>query len=230
MSIGEPLDPAMGADWRAFVDAPARFVARRWLSDCLGNMANEATLTALSQHPRFQGRLTQRLVQRHALTPPEALPAPQADDLPVYLLPPDAGDSLAHYCGAICHATAFVREIRAPRVIELKARFGESAFAAALAHRELATTDIAHADDGALEHAIARDGAACLAAWVAQQPAELAAWLRLGLAGDALPDAGDIDPEIHLRGAAIIRRAAAAIGDTATADAVAVDAASQEAT
>ncbi|SDL86166.1 hypothetical protein SAMN05661010_02722 [Modicisalibacter muralis] len=211
MSIGEPLHPTTGADWRAFVDAPMRFVSRRWLGDCLGDMADEATLTALAQHPRFQGRLTQRLVQRHALAPPEALPAPQADDLPVYLLPPDGGDSLAHYCGAICHATAFVREIRAPRVIELKARFGEAAFATALAHRELAIADTAHADDDALEHAIARDGAACLAIWVAQQPAELAAWLRLRLAGD-VPSATDgIAAEIHQRGAAIVRRAAAII-------------------
>lgn len=203
------------AAWRAFVEAPARHVSRSRLRDCLGDVADDATLDALAGHPRFQGRLTQRLAQRHGLALPGTLSAPPEEDALLLALPAEAGATLAHHCGVICHALDFVREIRAPRVVALKQRFGESAFAAALANRELAVAGTSCDDIDALEREVHRDGAACLAAWLAGQPAELAAWLRLGLANE-LPEAShDSAPEILRQGPAIVRCAAAIVAAAA---------------
>ncbi|EPC00814.1 hypothetical protein L861_13570 [Litchfieldella anticariensis FP35 = DSM 16096] len=212
MNAGASLEKSASDDkWQAFVAAPTRCIALRWLCDCLGDMADEATQQSLAGHPRFQQRLAQRLIQQHGLTPPDMLPVPDEDDLALFLLSPDVGDSLVQYCGMICHAMAFVREIRAPRVIELKERFGESAFVTALANRDLAIHEGPYTDDDALEHTVLRDGVACLAIWLAQQPAELSAWLRLGLARDPRLADADITPEVREHGATIVRRAAAAI-------------------
>lgn len=197
----------------AFLDSPAHCIAPRWLRDCLGDIADDATMDALAGHPRFQRRLMQLLIRRHDLPPPGSLPAPGESDLTLLRLPSDAGDTLVHYCGMICHAMAFVREIRAPRVVALKERFGEAAFAAALASRELAISGATFADDDALAHAVHRDGSACFAAWLSSQPAELIAWLRLGLACDLETSDAGMTPEIHAQGVLITRRAAAIIAD-----------------
>ncbi|MDX5376845.1 MAG: hypothetical protein LPK08_04890 [Halomonas sp.] len=200
------------APWRSFVEAPARGVAFSWLQDCLGEIADDATLEALAHHPRFQRRLAQRLVDRHGLTPPEALPAPTEEDARLLALPAWAGTTLNLYCGVICHATAFVREIRAPRVMALKQRFGDAAFAAALANRELAVTTASDDDIELLAQAVKRDGQACVLAWLSQQPPELATWLRLGVAS-GLPEeeVPDATAEVRRQGPRIVRCAAAIV-------------------
>lgn len=206
--------------WQAFVDAPTRCIALRWLCDCLGDVADGATQQSLARHPRFRQRLVQRLIQQHGLMSPDRLPIPVGDDQLLFLLPPDASDILVQYGGMICHAMAFVREIRAPRVIELKERFGESAFVTALANRDLALHQGPYTDDDALEYAVLRDGVACLAVWLEQKPTELSAWLRLGLASDPRLANAEIAPEVREHGAAIVRRAAAAIIEDAVEEPV----------
>ncbi|MFM9272147.1 hypothetical protein ACJ7V3_18110 [Halomonas elongata] len=200
------------APWQAFVEVPTRCVALEWLCAELEDAADDATQMTLARHPRFQRRLGERLALRHGLTLPEALPVPDADDLALFRLSPEAGEALARYCGMICHARAFVHEIRAPRVVELKQRFGEAPYMAALSNRDLALHGPEHDDDEALEHAVERDGGACLTAWLARQPAELTAWLRLGVLGGALVD---ISPgeAVREQGPAIVRRAATAMVD-----------------
>lgn len=203
---------ASGAAWRSFVEEPVRCIARPWLHDCLGEIADDTTLEALVRQPRFQRRLAQRLIDRHGLMPPEALPVPTEEDARLLALPAQAGATLAHYCGVIWHATAFVREIRAPRVVALKQRFGDGGFAAALDNRELAVA-AAHGEDiETLAREVRRDGQACVSAWLSLQSPELAAWLRLGLAG-ILPEQGaqDVSPEIRRQGPRIVRRAAAIV-------------------
>ncbi|NIC04764.1 type III secretion protein [Billgrantia bachuensis] len=204
-------EPSASA-WRSFVEAPARCIARPWLQDCLGGMADDTTLEALMRHPRFQRRLTQRLIERHGLTPPEALPVPTEEDARLLALPARAGGTLAHFCGVISHAAAFVREIRAPRVMALKQRFGDAAFAAALANRELAGATASDDDIEMLAQAVERDGQACVSAWLSQQPPELAAWLRLGLAS-GLPEeeVPDATAEVRRQGLRIVRCAAAIV-------------------
>lgn len=197
--------------WRSFVEFPVRCIARPWLHDCLGGMADDATQEALARHPRFQSRLAQRLIRRYGLLSPEALPAPTGEDALLFTLPAQAGATLAHYCGVICHATAFVREIRAPRVVALKERFGNAAFAAALANRELAVAAVADDDIETLAREVRGDGQACVSAWLSLQPPELAAWLRLGLAGNLPKEAQDATPEIRRQGPRIVRCAAAIV-------------------
>lgn len=197
--------------WQAFVAAPARHVARRWLRACMGDLADDATLDALVRQPRFQGRLTQQLVDCHALPPPGTLSAPPvAEDALLLVLPANASAALVRYCGAIYHARDFVREIRAPRVVALKQRFGDAVFAAALANRALAVAGTPCDDIDTLERDVQRDGTACLLAWLNEQPAALAAWLRLGLAGEP-GDAAPACPDIVRHGPAIVRCAAAIV-------------------
>ncbi|WP_104202792.1 hypothetical protein [Billgrantia saliphila] len=205
-------EPSASA-WRSFVESPARCMARPWLQDCLGGIADDAILEALMRHPRFQRRLAQRLIDRHGLTPPEALPVPTEEDARLLALPARAGATLAHYCGVIWHATAFVREIRAPRVVALKQRFGDAAFAAALANRELAVATAAADDIETLAREVRRGGEACVSAWLSLQPPELAAWLRLGLAA-GLPEEEALEaasPEVRRQGPRIVRCAAAIV-------------------
>lgn len=207
-----PVDEPQTATWRAFVEAPTRYVAAFWLGDSLGGVAEDAILEDLVERPRFQRRLVQRLIDRHGLVPPEALPAPVEQDAPLLTLPPHAGVALVQYCGVLCHAMAFVREIRAPRVVALKQRFGESAYAAAVANRGLAVTSASSDDTEALARQVQSDGEACVLAWLALQPAEWVAWLKLGVAGDLPPaPAPDVDPEVSRQGPRIVRRAAAII-------------------
>ncbi|MFQ3786214.1 hypothetical protein [Halomonas sp. A29] len=200
------------AAWRSFVEAPTRCVARPWLHACLGGIADDATLEVLARHPRFQSRLAQRLIDRHGLTPPEAMPVPTEEDARLLVLPAQAGVTLVHYCGVICHATAFVREIRAPRVVALKERFGAAAFAAALANRELSVAAASGDDIETLAREVRRDGQACVSAWLALQPPELAAWLRLGPTANLPEEAQDATPEVYQQGPRIVRCAAAIVG------------------
>ena len=221
------MSSAVPDTWQDFIASPARSVALRWLCSMLDDVADEASQTALAQHPRFEQRLIERLVAQHNLTPPAALPVPAEEDIALFRLPPDAGGDLVRHCGMICHAPLFVREIRAPRVVALKERFGEAPFLAALANRDLAIVDTAnaHVDDDALAHAVQRDGLACFAVWLSRQPTELTNWLRLGIADDprlsqgtsqgtsreAPPDDLEIAPSVREKGIDIVRRAASAM-------------------
>lgn len=188
-----------------------RCVARPWLHECLGGISDAAALEVLARHPRFQRRLAQRLIDRYGLTPPEALPVPAEEDARLLALPAQAATTLTHYCGVICHATAFVREIRAPRVMALKERFGDAAFTVALANRELAVAATSGDDIETLAREVRRDGQACVSAWLALQPAELTAWLRLGLAANLPGEAQGATPEVCQQGPRIVRCVAAIV-------------------
>lgn len=202
-------DSAQFDPWQAFIEKPTEYVALQWLCAELENVADDATQAVLARHPRFQKRLGEQLAHRHGLLPPEELPMPEANDLVLFKLPPGAGEELARYCGMICHARAFVHAIRATRVVELKQRFGELSYRAALSNRDVALHSHDYADDDALEHSVERDGVACIAAWMSMQPTGLTDWLRLGVLGS--PGRPDSEPsdEIFKQGPDIVRRASA---------------------
>lgn len=212
MSLKAVDSAALAEGWKAFLAAPAQCLAPSRLSEVLGEVAEADTRAALARHPRFQPRLVEAVIRRHGLTPPEALPVPEAPDVALFQLAPEAGDELVRCCGMICHAATLASEIRAARVIALKARFGEVPFMVAVGHRELAcAAPLTSDDDEALEDAVQRDGVACVAAWLAQLPAELAAWLRLGLVAEVGLAEAEIPPRIRDHGVAIVRGAAAAM-------------------
>lgn len=204
--------------WQDFIAAPVRCVAMNRIAEILDGVADdEATLTAVAYHPRFQQRLTERLMQRHGLTAPAALPPLAEEDQVILQLAPEHAGELVHYCGMICHATTFVREIRAPRVVALKQHFGTAAFLTALAHHQLALPYPPQTVDDALTDTFAntlhQDGLACVASWLAQQSDEMGAWLRLGIAADPMIDSQEISPQIREQGVAIVRCAATAVLD-----------------
>lgn len=208
-------DTSPGFRWQDFIASPARCVSLHWVADSLEDTADEASLAVIARHPRFQQRLTERLVMRHHLTAPSALPTPAEEDLVIFQLAPDGGGDLARFCGMICHAITFVREIRAPRVVALKQRFGTTAFLTALANRALALPSSPHADADALDDGFAdtvhQDGLVCIACWLAHQPDELRAWLRLGIAADPRLDELELPHQEAEQRVAIVRRAAAAL-------------------
>lgn len=207
-----------GFSWQDFAAAPARCVALNWIAETLEHVTDdEATLAAVAYHPRFQQRLAERLVQRYGLTAPAAVPPLAEEDLVILQLAPEHAGELVHYCGMICHATTFVREIRAPRVVALKQRFGTSAFLTALSHHQLALPYAPQATDDALHDDFAntlhQDGLACVSTWLAQQPDEIGAWLRLGIAADPMIGNQEVSPQIREQGMAIVRCAATAVLD-----------------
>lgn len=209
------VDTSPGFRWQDFIASPAHCVSLHWIADSLEDTADETDLAVIARHPRFQQRLTERLVMRHHLTSPSALPVPAEEDFVIFQLAPDSGRDLARFCGMICHAITFVREIRAPRVVALKQRFGTTAFLTALANRALALSSSTHADADALDDGFAdtvhQDGLVCVACWLAQQPSELRAWLRLGVAADPRLDELEIPHQEVEQRIAIVRRAAAAL-------------------
>lgn len=87
--------------------------------------------------------------------------------------------ALAHAAGAVRHAVRVRALVRGPEIAALAARIGPEARAAALQHTPAAPLPPTVYATGDLAADIAADGAACVAAWLAELPAWAAARLRL---------------------------------------------------
>ena len=194
--------------WSAFVASPLHSVHRARLQVCFDNLElPAATLDAMLAQPRLRERLTRMLEQRFGLQPLDAIEPPQAADVPVATLGAPHLSELARRCGVVFWAHAFVREIRAPAVRALRERFGDALFDLALAEHTLACPVAAHEMPTTLDTlaaAVARDGQACVNAWLAEQPRALAAWYRLK--ADEPAGAAPVTARIEHYGPPIVRR------------------------
>jgi hypothetical protein len=198
--------------WQDMIEQPLAFVADRCVRECLPAELDERHYRALRNAPRFNARLLQLLASRFDV-PTSALQTPPHDeDLPVLLLSAAQFQRLPRLCGAIWHSATLSREIRSHAVNQLRGALGNEVFAQALAHRSLAGAADLLRQPADLVQAIDRDGAACVLAWLQQQPAELAAWLRLRLdvpLGEeaTATAAATFDPRIVRRAAATFNEA-----------------------
>jgi hypothetical protein len=116
-------------------------------------------------------------------------------------------DSLAARAGVVVHARQFLQEIRGPVLAALAERFGPQALDDARRHAGLAADRPTTDDPEALEAEVARDGAACLAAWIAALPVALQTRVRLKWPHDLAVPTTD-DAVLLDRGPAILRSVA----------------------
>lgn len=173
--------------WQALSAAPLAFVRPAVVERCLEGCPIPWR-DLLMTHPRFGQRVEAMLMDAHGLRPLTQLPAPDETTLKVLRLPPPRLAELGRLCGAIWHATTLAREVRGEVQRHLREHLGPGIYEQALALRDLAGAPDLLRDPDALLDAIVQDGAACLAQWLAQQPAPLRAWLALRL---ELPAAGE---------------------------------------
>jgi hypothetical protein len=195
--------------WQGLLEQPLNFVRPPIVRECLPEGVSDHQVAALRNTPRFEGRLLQLLAARFKLPALGQVQAPQEEDLPVLLLAPKTFQTLPRLCGAIWHSATLSREIRSDAVTQLRSALGNEVFATALAHRALAGAADLLRQPADLLQAIDRDGAACVAGWLAQLPADLRIWLRLRL------DLPPFDGQPVAAGAEIVRRAAATLDQPA---------------
>jgi hypothetical protein len=134
-----------------------------------------ASLDVLLAEPRFHDRLLQLLAG-------SAAPLDAIDDAGDRLLlraSVSQWAELSRACGTVCHAQTFARAIQAAQVQTLTERFGRPLYELALRHRAFAWLPAVLKDPAALEAAVCATGEACMAAWYAQLPVSLQAWMSL---------------------------------------------------
>lgn len=197
--------------WQGMIEQPLAFVADRCVRECLPAELEDRHYRALRNAPRFNARLLQCLTGHFDVNTTALQTPPQDEDLPILLLSAEQFQRLPRLCGAIWHSATLSREIRSQAVNQLRGALGNDVFAQALAHRALAGAADLLRQPADLVQAIDRDGAACVLAWLQQQPAGLAAWLRLRLdvpLGDEAAATAAATSHSH-----IVRRAAATFYD-----------------
>jgi hypothetical protein len=177
------------------------------VAECFSEWGEHSIVASIQAEQRFQSRL-ERLFQDHFGLPSlSEVEQPREEDLAIALLEPEHFAALAVPCGVVVHGRSFIQEIRASALRALKMRFGEELFTLALTHPELAGTAPVLTDLEELEQAIQQDGEACIAAWLAAQPASLAAWLRLKAADEPIYSRA-LSTDLLQRGPGIVRRVA----------------------
>lgn len=174
--------------WRNLIEDPLGFVSPEHVHAALGDWISASDMVKLRKHPRFDGRLLQQLISHFRLQPLALIEQPDALDLPVLVLSPEAFSGLPRLCGALWHAPTLSREIRGDVVSELRRLLGNDAFALALANREVGGAANLLRQPAELLEVIDRDGAACVSAWLRAQPSPLRDWLRLRFADPQVDD------------------------------------------
>lgn len=196
--------------WRELLEQPLKFVRAEHLAGCFSEALSAGQLEAFRDAPRFQERSLRLLMSRFNLQPLAAAPTPDVLDLPVLLLAPDSFRRLPRLCGAIWHSATLSREIRSDVVSQLRQLLGDDVFSLALANRPLAGAADLLRQPAELLHAIDRDGAACVSAWLHAQSPALRGWLRLRFDDPAVQDGQDGKGALDVK---IIRCAAATLAE-----------------
>ena len=167
-----------------------------------GAWADPASVAPLIA-PGLQAHTAQRLLSSPRLAPrasrwlagllghgdPEALPPA---DRALALAPAETLEQVALCAGAVWHAPRMRALLLGADIAVLRDRLGDDARRIGLRHAALASTSAqpgAAEDANALAEDIARDGAACLAAWIEALPDWAAARLRLKRPAEGIPPA-----------------------------------------
>lgn len=170
---------------------------------CFRTVGADGLPDGLLDEPRFAARLVQ-IVTRHYDLADTGETIEEADRA-LALLSRENLEKLALRAGVVMHARQFVQEIRGPVLAALGERFGADALDDARRHADLAMDKAKIDDVDELEAEIARDGTACLAAWIESLPVSLQRRVRLKWPNDhAVPVTDHTD--LVERGPAILRR------------------------
>ncbi len=171
-----------------------------------------ATMQRLMESPRTAARASKLLGDRLGHGSLDAL---GPVDRELALASAGSLRAVAAEAGAVWHAARVRTLLRAGEIAALAALHGSGIRAAALRHAALspaldtAAGDTADSDTtagGGLGEAISRDGARCLAAWIATLPAWAGNRVRLKWPDDAAPPE---DARLRIQAVAVVRAVAA---------------------
>ena len=171
-------------------------------------------LCAMLAMPRLRGAIVQVLARRFALAYPENDGVRAEADRAVMGLPVAQWEALPVACGIALWRHAIVNEIRQPQRQRLQTELGDDVFARAIDYVETlpALSRASMGDPSAA--AVRRDGHACVAAWVAEQPAGWAGWLALKSSASGTGAAHALQATVQPEWADIVRPVAAALALT----------------
>lgn len=162
----------------------------------------QSTAQWLMTSPRTAARASRLLSERLGQGSLDAL---EPADRGLALAPAAALRAVAAAAGAVWHAARVRNLLRAQEINALAAQHGPDVRAAALRHAALSPRpDVVPGEE--LGDAVARDGARCIAAWIAALPAWAGDRIRLKWTDDAAPPA---DPALQAQATAIVRAVAA---------------------
>ena len=187
--MGQAMDTTHeAASWRGLFPQVAVYAHPRRIVDAFGGAIGDDVATRLAEEQRFRDRLSALLAETFALSEDFGDGVPS--DATVRLGRASSADlsRLVRQCGAVYWARAVVGVIEAKSVVTLQQVLGDDAYAAALAHRDLAAPDPTFPAPDDLDQAVSAAGLRCLAAWCALQPPAFAQRMRL-----KFPDRAELD-------------------------------------
>jgi hypothetical protein len=206
--MGQAMDTMHdAASWRGLFPQAAAYVHPRRIVDAFGGVIGDDVAVRLAEETRFRDRLSALLAGTFALSEDFGDGVPSHAALKLGRASSADLSRLVRQCGAVYWARAIVGVIEAKSVVTLQQTLGDDAYAAALAHRDLATPDPTLPARDDLDPAVSSAGFRCLAAWCALQPPAFAQRLRL-----KFPDQAELDevvaPPFDIVGPPIVDRLA----------------------
>lgn len=182
------------AHWQTFRSQPAAFAHPRRIVHAFDGLISDDIALNLAGDERFRQRLSVLLAETYALSDEFTAEPPSG---PVRRLALVSSSDLTRWVrqfGAVYWARAIVGAIESSVVAALKQMLGDEAYAAALAHRDLAGPDASLPHQIDLDHAVTSAGLRCLAAWCSRHPQAIAQRIRLKLPGNAELDGPLLQP------------------------------------
>src|SRR5215475_841611 len=182
------------ACWETFRSQPAMGVHPRHIVRAFGGVISDDIASKLAEEGRFHHRLSALLTETYALSDDFGTDPPSG---PMRRLALASGSDLTRLIrqfGAVYWARAIVSAIESSAVVALKQMLGDEAYAAALAHRDLAGPDGSLPDQIILDQAVTSAGLCCLAAWCSRQPLAIAQRIRLKLPDNPELDGAAVQP------------------------------------
>jgi len=173
--------------WETFRSQPAAFVHVRRIVDAFGGLIAQEVASKLRQEERFRARLSALLAEGHIWSDDFGEGAPSGPVRRLVLLSGAHAETLVRRCGAVYWARALLGQIEAGTVAAIRQALGDEAYAAAIAHRDLAGPDVNLPPPSQLDAAVMVAGTRCLAAWCDRQPDGIAQRVRL-----MLPDSPEL--------------------------------------
>lgn len=182
------------AHWQTFRSQPAAFAHPRRIVHAFDGRIGDDIAAKLAEDGRFRHRLSALLADAYALSDDFGDDPPSGPSQRLALASSaDLARSVRQF-GAVYWARAIVGAIESNAVVALKQVLGDEAYAAALAHRDLAGPDGWLPGREGLDQAVTSAGLRCLAAWCAQRPPAIAQRIRLKLANNAELDDPAVPP------------------------------------
>jgi hypothetical protein len=197
--------PLTRNDWRELRSQPAIFAHVSRIVHAFGGEIGEDIALRLCNEFRFRDRLSALLAQTYALSNDFGDDVSTNVVSQLVLASGSRVEDLTRQFGAIYWARAIIGQIEAGSVVALKQKLGDDAYAAALAHRDLAESESELPSNDRIAEAVLCAGLHCLAAWCSQQSLGISQRVRLKLPHSVELD-GPVEPPFDTVGPRIVER------------------------